>query len=311
VLLIGWVAARALIALRKKADISAAAPWLSITALALINAGLLAVTRAARSEWPTYTPRYLTLVTPAVVALALLIVWAFRNGHITLVERLRNQALCIGGTLVFAATLAGWSEGLVWMKLWRVQRLQSEALVAFSGALPMNLLQSVTHKYPPDSIIPAAAKFLNDHKALSGTPVFPDAKLSNLHVSEKELPATLARCTRVSPDADGTLVFDGFADFKTKGRPADLVVLTVASGQDAPVVIAGVAPVCQPDYLRFDPTHLQNSSTTTLWSLRVPPSALPAGDAKLQLWAIDILQREARPVRSDVPLDGSLQKRHD
>jgi hypothetical protein len=110
-------------------------------------------------EWPTYTSRYLTLVTPAVVSLVLLFVWACRAGLVRLPDRWREQVVCVGGTLAFAGVLAGRSEGLVWMKLWRTQRLQSEALVAFTGALPMTQLQSVTHKYPPIRSFPPEQSF--------------------------------------------------------------------------------------------------------------------------------------------------------
>jgi hypothetical protein len=77
-------------------------------------------------------------------------------------------------------------------------------------------------------------------------------------------------------DPDGSLIVDGYADLKSKGRPADLVVLTTAKGQDAPVVVVGVVSACFPEYYRFDPFHLQSPATTTGWTLHVsPPSYRP------------------------------------
>ncbi|MBX7210881.1 MAG: hypothetical protein K1X78_21425 [Verrucomicrobiaceae bacterium] len=301
---IGLLTLRVVLVLRREPRAYAAAPWLAVGAFGFMNAGMLAVTRAARSEWPTYTPRYITLVTPAVLALVVLLAWASRTGLLPGSEHRRKQALVAAGALAFAGILAAWSEGVTWMKLWRTHRLQSEALVAFTGTLPMTKLQSVIHNYHANSIIPPEAKFLQENHALSGTPVFPDAKLSNLRIAKSALPASLAGCTRTTRCADGSLLLDGYADFKSKGRPADLVVLTKRSSQggEGQVVIAGVVPPCRLDYYRFDPAHLHSSATAAAWTLRVQAADLPADDSALELWAIDILQREARAITPSVDL---------
>lgn len=309
VTLAAFVVVRALGTPANASRAHAAAPWLAVIVFAFINAGLLAVTRAARSEWPTYTSRYVTLVTPAVLALVLLMVWAAREGILPRADVWRRTALPAACALAFAGVLAAWSEGLAWMQLWRAHQLQSEAIVAFTGALPITKLHSQTHKYPPDSIIPASAKFLQDHNALSGTPIFPDARLSNLHVRPTPLRAAMGGCSRAARNADGSLVLDGFADLRVKGRPADLVVLTAKKGDEGPVVIAGVVPACRLEYYRFDPKRLNTAANLTSWTLHVPAADLPADHGGLQLWAIDIAQRDAHMITADVPLDGSVPAR--
>lgn len=282
-----------------------AAPWLAIMAFAIANALLLAVTRGARTSWLTYTPRYLVLTTPAVLGAVLLFAWAWRCRLIKLPEAWRVQCLCATGGLLAAVLAASWAEGITWMKLWHVRRLQSEALLTWSQVLPWRLVQSTELAMLDQAIIPDAVKFLHARGALAGVNPVPDGRLDRWRQMERPMPDSYARCTSAMQLSDGSLAVEGYADNRGRGRPSDLVVLARVGADGVPVAVTAAVPMCPADYYHFDLDRKRDYAHNSRWHMTVLATDLPEGTGELQTWAIDVQKREARPILPAFAVDGT------
>ncbi len=284
----------------------AALPWLAVLAFGVANAALIAATRGARSPWPTYTSRYLMLTTPALIAVALLIAAAWRGRLLGLAENWRARGIAVLGAVVATMLCCSWAEGINWMRLWHVKRLQTEALLTYSQLLPWKLVQTIDLERANRSFIPEAAAFLSSRNALNSVTLVPDGRLDRLRVSDKPMPESYGRCTSAVQTSNGVIVVEGYADMRGRGRPADLVVLTHADAvSGAQMILAAGVPDCPADYFDFDLDRRRDRAHYSRWLISLPAGQLASGITELKAWAIDIERREARLIPPAFNADAS------
>lgn len=181
--------------------IRASSPWLACMAFALLNTGLIALARMAKSYISALAPRYIIFTLFFWVGLLMLI--ALLLGKQRPSGR-RWPAITIGAFVVLQ--IVNWVDGVQAMRHFHEVLLQNRAALMFAKVLPL-WPERVIQPSGPDSV-KGPAIFLHDGGRLPGVHMVTDTRLDQFH-NGGDLTANMARVHIVTRQPDGTIMMQG------------------------------------------------------------------------------------------------------